>query len=169
LVKKTLIILITGIFFYSCGKGISPEPEGKINTTGFGGIVIFTGTWPAGIARTLIVAFKNPLNSSGDFNAFNLGFVSDTIPYGINSIFYSSLKNPLLEILPGEYSYIAVAQSRTPAISLNRIDWTVVGVYYANSDYSTPGKLIISKDEFVPNINITCDFDNPPPQPPGGE
>ena len=103
------------------------------------------------------------------FNAFNLGFVSDSIPYGISSIFYSSLKNPLLEILPGVYSYVAVAQSSTPTISLTRKDWKVVGIYYSNGNNSNPGKLIISKNEFVPNINITCDFDNPPPQPPGGE
>lgn len=169
MVKKTLIILITGLFFYSCGEGISPEPEGKIKAKGFGGEVVFKGNWPAGITRTLIVAFKNPLISTGDFNAFNLGFVSDTIPYGTSSITYNSLNNPLLEILPGEYSYVAVAQSRTPTISLNRKDWTVVGVYSSNGDESTPGKLIISQDEFVPDINIICDFDNLPPQPPGGE
>ena len=117
----------------------------------------------------MIVAFKNPLNSTGDFNAFNLGFVSDTIPYGVSSIFYSSLKNPLLDIIPGEYSYVAVAQSKTPVISLDRKDWFVIGIYYVNGDNSNPGKLIISKDEFVSNINMTCDFENPPSQPPGGE
>jgi hypothetical protein len=169
LVKKTLIILIAGLFFYSCGEGISPEPEVKIKTTGFGGEIVFKGNWPAGITRTLIVAFRNPLNSTGDFNALNLGFVSDTIPYGTNVISYSSLNNPLLEILPGEYSYVAVAQSTTPTISLNRKDWVVIGVYYSNGDESTPGKLVISQDVFVPDINIICDFDNLPPQPPGGE
>lgn len=169
MIKYSILILLAALLFYSCGEGISPEPEGKTKITGFGGIIVFNGKWPEGVTRTHIVAFKNPLNSIGDFNAFNLGFVSDSIPFGTRTIFFSSLKNPILDILPGEYSYVAVAQSRTPTMSLNRKDWFVVGVYYSNNDYSKPGKLLIPENQFVTNINITCDFNNPPTQPPGGE
>jgi hypothetical protein len=169
LIKNYLLILISTVILYGCGEGISPEPEGKIKLTGFGGIIVFKGNWPDGIKRTHIVAFKNPLNSAGDFNAYNLGFVSDSIPYGIQTVYFSSLKNPILDILPSEYSYVAVAQSRTPTISLNRKDWFVVGVYYSNNDFTKPGKLIIPANTFVTDINIICDFNNPPPQPPGGE
>ena len=169
MLKKLILIFFIGLIFLSCGEGIAPEPEGKTKTTGFGGILVFKGKWPEGIKRTHIVAFRKPLNSVGDFNAFNLGFVSDSILYGSKSMFYNSNINPLLEIIPGEYSYVAVAQSRTPEISINRKDWYVIGVYYGNGDKTSPAKLIIPKDEYVTNINITCDFDNPPTQPPGGD
>ncbi len=166
---KLTIILLFAVLFIGCGLGISPEPEVIETNTGFGGTITFKGNWPQGITRTHVVAFKNPLNSTGDFNAFNLGFVSDSIPNNTRSVYYSSTKNPLIEIKPGEYSYIAVAQSKTSEISISRKDWVVVGIYYAENDSLNPGKLIIKENEFTGNINFICDFDNPPPQPPGGD
>jgi len=68
----------------------------------------------------------------------------------------------------GEYSYIGVAQQSTVELSLSRKDWIVAGVYYANGDTTQPGKLTIPENTMVRNINIICNFDNPPPQPPGG-
>ncbi|MBK6912601.1 MAG: hypothetical protein IPH11_02590 [Ignavibacteriales bacterium] len=44
----------------------------------------------------------------------------------------------------------------------------VAGIYYAEGDSANPGKLIIPQGQLVTNINIKCDFDNLPPQPPGG-
>ncbi len=165
---KIYIFLLISILFTGCGLGISPEPEVTETKTGFGGTITFKGTWPQGITRTHVVAFKNPLNSIGDFNAFNLGFVSDSIPKNTRSVYYSSTKNPLIEIKPGEYSYIGVAQSRTSEISISRKDWVVVGIYYTDGDSLNPGKLTIKDNEFTGDINFICDFDNPPPQPPGG-
>lgn len=162
------IIFLTACLFAGCGLGISPEPEVVETKTGFGGTITFKGNWPQGIKRTHVVAFKNPLNSIGDFNAYNLGFVSDSIPNNTRSIFFSSLKNPLIEIKAGEYSYVAVAQSKTSEISISRKDWVVVGIFYTEGDSTNPGKLLIKDDEFTGNINFICDFDNPPPQPPGG-
>jgi hypothetical protein len=149
----------------SCGEGIAPEP---IVQTGFSGTISFVGNWPQGITRTHIVVFKDPLLSAGDFNAFNLKFVSIEIPFGSTVFNYNSADTGVVPISEGEYSYIAVAQQKTPNVSLNRKDWSVVGVYYAGGDTSKPGKLIIPENTLVKNINIICDFNNPPPQPPGG-
>ena len=157
-----LILLIINL---SCGEGIAPEP---IVQTGFSGTVSFVGNWPQGITRTHIVVFKDPLLSAGDFNAFNLKFVSIEIPYGSQVFDYNSADTAVVPISEGEYSYVAVAQQKTPNVSLNRKDWFVVGVYYAGGDTSKPGKLIIPENTLVKNINIICDFNNPPPQPPGG-
>ena len=44
----------------------------------------------------------------------------------------------------------------------------LAAVYYTNGNTSAPGIISIPKDGYVDNINIYCDFDNPPPQPPGG-
>lgn len=154
------------LFVISCDKGISPEPEALPKEAGFGGNIVFKGIWPPDVRRTHIVAFRNPLKSVSDFNVLNLAFVGDSIPYGTKQIVFSSLISPLIPIKAGEYNYLAVAQSKSPALSLDRKDWYVVGVYYAGSDTSKPGVLRIPESTFIPDINITCDFDNPPPQPP---
>lgn len=153
------------IFNLSCGEGIAPE---AIVQTGFSGTVSFVGNWPQGITRTHIVVFENPLLSAGDFNAFNLKFVSVEIPYGTQVYNFNSVDTAVVKITDGEFSYVAVAQQKTANVSLNRKDWFVVGVYYAGGDTTKPGTLIIPKNTLVKNINIICDFDNPPIQPPGG-
>ncbi|HEX2961992.1 MAG TPA: hypothetical protein VHO43_09395 [Ignavibacteriales bacterium] len=163
-------VFFSTLFFLSgCDGGITPSPEGAPKEAGFGGSVAFKGMWPSGVTRTHIVAFRNPLNSAGDFNALNLAFVSDSIPFGTTGIVFSSLINPQLPIKSGEYAYVAVAQSKTPSLSLDRKDWFVSGVYYANGDTTKPGRLVIPENTFVTDIHITCDFNHPPPQPPGGQ
>jgi len=165
---KRVFLLIPFILIIGCGEGIEPI----VNTSGFSGKIVFIGVWPDSITRTHLVIFENPLNSASDFSLGNLKFISVEIPYGVNEFQFSSRDTSVIPgnrlFSPGEYSYVAVAQSKTPDVSLNRADWNVVGVYYANEDTTQPGKLIISENTFVQNINITCDFNNPPPQPPGG-
>jgi len=159
------ILIIISVIYYSCGEGIAPEP---ITQTGFSGTITFIGDWPAGVTRTHIVVFKDPLLTAGDFNAFNLKFVSIEIPYGSTVFNYNSADTSVIKINEGEYSYIAVAQQKTASVSLNRKDWFVVGVYYAGGDTTKPGKLVIPQNTLVKGINIICDFNNPPIQPPGG-
>ena len=158
------IVLLSAISF-NCDEGISPEP---IYQTGFSGKVSFLGNWPEGITRTHIVVFKDPLLALGDFNIANLKFVSVEIPYGSISFNYNSADTSVVPIGEGEFAYVAVAQQKTVNLSLNRKDWFVVGVYYAGGDTTNPGKLVISDKTLVKGIDIFCDFDNPPPQPPGG-
>jgi hypothetical protein len=164
--KYFLLILFSfAVLNLSCGEGIAPEP---IVQTGFSGTVTFIGGWPTGVTRTHIVVFKDPLLTAGDFNAFNLKFVSAEIPFGSSGFNYNSVDTAVVKIGEGEFSYVAVAQQKTPNVSLNRKDWFVVGLYYAGGDTTKPGKLIIPQNTLVRGINIKCDFNNPPPQPPGG-
>lgn len=160
-----LVLIVFSIIYFSCGEGIAPEP---ISITGFSGTITFVGDWPAGITRTHIVVFKDPLLATGDFNALNLKFVSVEIPYGSSAFNYNSVDTAVVPIGEGEFSYVAVAQQTTTNVSLNRKDWFVVGVYYAGGDTTKPGKLIIPQNTLVKGINIICDFNNPPIQPPGG-
>ncbi|NWF89503.1 MAG: hypothetical protein HXY50_08575 [Ignavibacteriaceae bacterium] len=163
--KSLLPIILLSVFLFSCGEGIAPEP---IKQTGFSGSVTFVGDWPLGVTRTHIVVFKDPLLTAGDFNAFNLKFVSVEIPYGSTVFNYNSADTAVVPIGEGEFSYVAVAQQKTLNVSLNRKDWFVVGVYYAGGDTTKPGKLTIPQNTLVRGININCDFNNPPIQPPGG-
>lgn len=165
----TLIIFV----LYGCGGGIEPATDsGSLQPEGFSGAVIFVGSWPDSVKRTHIVVFRDPLDSESDFNIFNLSFVSQEIPSGAVYYAYTSLDTgfvPVGGLIPtGEYSYTAVAQSFSEEVSFDRKDWVVVGVYYASGDSSKPGKLIIPQGQVIQDINIKCDFDNPPPQPPGG-
>ena len=163
------LLFVILIFYSGCDKGISPTSGNEyITKAGFSGTITFVGQWPDSVARTHLVVFKNPLNSAGDFNAFNLSYVSLEIPYGTKEFHYSSLDSSYVQIKAGDYAYVAVAQSKTPALSLNRKDWYVVGVYYAGGDTSNPGTLVIPDNTLVRNINIVCDFNHPPKQPPGG-
>jgi hypothetical protein len=174
---KILSILI--VFFFmllvSCDSdhGIAPKPIiDKSETTGFSGRITFVGTWPDSIQRTHIVMFKDPLLTALDFNIINLKYVSLEIPFGAEFYDYNSADSsfwPLDGIIEaGEYAYLSVAQQSTVELTFLRKDWFVTGVYYAEGDTTQPGTLTIPEITMVKNINIICDFDNPPPQPPGG-
>ena len=75
----------------------------------------------------------------------------------------------LNSIEAGDFAYLAVAQTTETEIQLVRSAWVVAGVYNSEGDSSEFGKLTIPPGTFLKDINIICDFNNPPPQPPGGE
>ena len=166
-----ILFLLIPLFFIGCDKGIEPYPEPvDPENTGFAGTITFTGEWPSGIKRTHIVLFKERINVEEDFFPPNLSYVSDNIDSRTVSLSYNSRESNLLEvdIEPRQYSYIVVAQSTKEELSLARSDWFVVGAYYVNGNTSEPGKIAVSEGEITGGVDIICDFDNPPPQPPGG-
>jgi hypothetical protein len=160
------IIIILLFLLISCDKGLSPElAETK---AGFSGTVTFIGNWNSEAKQTYVVAFKNPLLSIDDFSIFNLKFVSELIPFGSSTYSYSTndAGAVLSNIDSGDYSYVAVAQTIRDTLSLARKDWIVAGIYTLENNLTQPGILNIPQGTFVENINIVCDFNNPPPQPP---
>ncbi|MCZ6701660.1 MAG: hypothetical protein O6940_01325 [Ignavibacteria bacterium] len=152
--------------------GIAPKPI--VDTEfGFGGNIVFYGAWPDSVKRIILVVFKDPLINPDDFVLTNIGFLSFELPLGVQTYQYSSLDSALIPLIPDEippsvYHYVAVVQQSTDELSLDRRDWFVTGVYYANGDTTAPGVLTIPEDVYVDDINIYCNFENPPPQPPGG-
>lgn len=165
---KTLLYIVLMLTFFSCDKGLSPELI-DINPS-FGGTITFIGDWDEEVTRTHVVLFKSPLLSKEDFNAFNLKYVSDTITHGANSYNYNTNDESLLSnITSGDYAYLAVAQSKTEVLSLNREDWKIVGLYSTESDTTKPNILTIPEATFIDSVDIICDFNSLPPQPPGGE
>ncbi|MGD8781269.1 MAG: hypothetical protein PVH88_20180 [Ignavibacteria bacterium] len=167
LLTTAILLLIISI---SCDGGIEPYPEPlDPGLTGFSGLITFTGDWPEGVTRTHLVVFENTINSYADFFPPNMSFIVDPVPYGATEFEYNSNDNNyenLFEIEPGTYRYIVVAQSSTKEISLSRSDWVVVGIYYNEGDNSTPGSMTIEEGKITADINIVCDFNNPPLQPP---
>jgi hypothetical protein len=166
-----ILLLISLLFLLTaCDQGVAPKRN--TDPTGFSGKITFIGVWPDSIRRTHIVMFKNPLLRENDFSIFNIQYVSLEIPYGTQIHNYNSTDSSFLPetgyLDPGEYSYLAVAQSKTPELSLNRPDWFVTGLFVVPPDTLQPGKITIPEGTVIENIDIICDFDNPPPQPPGG-
>lgn len=171
-------LILSFLFFIlllnSCDNGLEPKPEPDVDqVSGFKGTVTFIGEWPDSIKRTHIVVFKDPLLQPTDFVLTNLRFISNEIAFGSSTFNFSSLDSAVIppepgSFEPGEYAYVAVAHQATEFLSLARRDWFVSGIYYANNDTITPGVMVVPPDRMVENINITCDFNNPPPQPPGG-
>lgn len=166
--KKIIYIsLIPLIILMSCGEGISPLPE--TTEPGFAGTITFIGDWPQDSVRTHIVLFKEALEDSTDFNIVNLGFISVEIPDSSSEFNYNTYDHAVIgEIEAREYAYLAVAQSSTESLSLQRKDWYVIGIYCNDTDVTCTGRILIPAGAYLQDINITCDFNNPPPQPPGG-
>lgn len=169
---EIILILLLAVTFLSCDKGI--EPKNYDEPTGFSGTVYFVGEWPAEIKRMFIVVFKDPLLSSADFTITNLKFLSREIPLGVSSYQFSSFDTSYIPtvpgpFLPGTYAYVAVAYQTTEDLSLAREDWYVAGVFDGNLNTNQAAPMILRENVFITYINIVCDFNNPPPQPPGGK
>lgn len=171
ILPKYIIIVITCsyIFITSCDSdhGIAPKPV--LNSFGFGGNIVFYGSWPDSIKRMYLVALKD----TGNFVVTNFRYVSLELPLGVPALPFSSLDSAYVPLVPDEnppsnYHYVVVVQQSTDSLSWRRKDWFVTGIYYENNDTTVPGTLTIPENTFVNNINIYCDFNNPPNQPPGG-
>ena len=170
--KYFLVFFSLISIFVACDHGIEPKPVLK-SPPGFSGTIRFISEWPDSVKRSFLVVFKNPLRSDSDFTILNLKFLSREIPLGLQMHEYSSLDSAYIPATPGpfqtgSYAYVAVVQQSTETLSLARKDWFVSGVYYTFGDTTKPGTMIIPDSTFVKNINIIVDFNNPPPQPPGG-
>ena len=170
----SIIIVCFFIILVSCDSehGIAPKPIVK-QEFGFGGNIVFYGAWPDSIRRIILVVFKDPLINPDDFVITNISYLSFELPLDIQAHQYSSLDSAIIPLVitdppPSVYHYVAIAQQSTEELSLSRRDWFVAGIYYADGDTTTPGILTIPENAFVDNINIYCDFENPPTQPPGG-
>jgi len=168
--KFFFIILLTVIFIVSCDRGLAPTEPGLENKTGFGGTITFLGNWDSEITQTNIVLFKNPLLSGADFNIQNLKYLSTSIPFGSSDYIYNTIDSISFgNVEAGSYAYLAVVQTKADPITLDRKDWFVVGVYQSRALGSEPGEITIERNKFKFDVNIICDFNNPPPQPPGGK
>ncbi len=165
---KFFIFLFAIALLSGCNHGIAPIEAPDVEP-GFSGKITFIGNWPNDVLQTVVVLFKDPLIDSTDFNMLNLRFVSAPIPYGSKEFIFSTedKNNFVSNVEPGEYAYLAVAQQIIPN-SFARKAWRIAGVYCPDGDSTNAGKFYLPENTFLENVNITCDFNRPPAQPPGG-
>lgn len=163
------ILLACLVIFASCDGGLAPKESGLEYQTGFGGIISFVGNWDPDVTYTNIVLFKDPILSEEDFNIHNLKYLSTPIPFGSAEYNYTTIDSILFgNVESGKYAYLAVVQSKSEDLSLQRKDWFVVGIYNSGEEGLADGEIYIEENKFKFETNIRCDFENLPPQPPGG-
>jgi hypothetical protein len=181
--NRILTVLLLFVSFYSgCDKGLMPPPALDPNApTGFGGIIYFTN-WPPLDSVDLVVqelriaAFKRPpIDTTLLIVEYALGNViiypavgatgyskRDSSGHLRDSIHYAIYFNPGVDVVPATFSYIAMAWRYGPN---SLTDWRPAGLYTTQPGTFNPGAITIRKNVFIPNVNIHCDFRNPPPIP----
>ncbi len=185
-----LLLLSAILAMYSgCDQGLAPlPPPPPIDPnapTGFGGTIYFRN-WPHidsvdnVVWELRLAIFKQiPVDTSGLFNELLRGNVliypqigqtafskrdprdstgrtlRDTIQY---EIYFTTD----LDSLPKSYNYAAMAWRFSPNLF---VDWKPAGLYATQPYGFTPKTITVRKNIFLRNIDIYCDFRNPPPKP----
>lgn len=82
--------------------------------------------------------------------------------YGVDTSLRFTFTDLGSNLRVGEYAYIAVAQQYGPDV-FNQ--WKVAGLYVIPPDTLNPAPVRVLLHRLTPNVDITVDFHNPPPQP----
>jgi hypothetical protein len=139
----------------ACDHGLEPPPAAK---PGFGGRITYKGKWPAvdSLVRLALVAFKHypPTNILNDVLSGDAVYdTALTRNVGFQDYqFYAE---------PTRFEYVVVAQQYGPDIFSQ---WRVIGVYSDDPTQVTPLAVTVTAGTFVSGIDITVDFNYPPPQ-----
>lgn len=183
--KHIAAVILSAFLLHSpgCDKGIAPlniPPIDPNAPTGFGGIIYFMN-WPTDsvdikVQELRIAAFKEaPVDTTGLFFEFLRGNVIIYPPVGTpayskrdstgrlrDSIHYEIFLRPGVDSLPATYTYIAMAWRDGPNVFA---DWRPAGLYTTQPGTFNPGSITVTRGRFIQNIDIHCDFRNPPPRP----
>ncbi len=158
--KAKILIITLILFFLSCDHGLKPSEREilpEYEEPGFGGTVYFKGGWPDSIYDLRVVAFRKypPQDIINEVLQGKAKF-SETLPQRVDSTKYEVPADT------GKWEYVVVALRYGSNIYS---DWKAVGVYDTTPGDTIPTPIYIPYGKFLKGINITCDFDNPPPQP----
>lgn len=168
--KNIFIVLFLFSFaIISCDHGLAPPPKEKIEQ-GISGTIYYKGTFPDSLKEHRLIAAKmyRKFRSMNEIMMLILSG-SDSI-HIYPSILQSSLSLQKEDSIkyrfvlpPAEYKYIAVAQTTGEVFDSTK--WKIVGVHSLDSITWDPRPVHIHSGSFVDSINITVDYNNPPPQP----
>jgi len=128
-----------------------------------------------GLQKRWSTILNTPTDTSGLILEFFLGHVLVYPPIGttaftrydstgnfVSSIKYSVILRNVTEESPASFAYVALAWR----YGLNfGVDWRPAGVYTTHPNTFIPSPLVVPLHRFPKDINIECDFRNPPPRP----
>jgi hypothetical protein len=162
---SNLLFYLISIFLLmisACNHGLSPKENESSQLAQISG-AIFYQNWPADSLFDLrLVVFEHypPENILNEVLLGRATVYPDLgelpLPFYVDTTFF------WLEIDPGTYEYIAVAQQYGPEITS---DWRAVGQYNTIPGDSLPTPITVNSGELLDNIIIYVDFDDLPPQP----
>ena len=157
-VSRNFFIVVVLLLLVSCADhGLSPIAE----PPGFGGTITVKPPWapPDSLFDLRVVAFRNnPPGNILEEVANNRALISSR-PLQFN-VTTQEYKISAADV-SGTFKYIAVAQQYTDSIT----SWKAVGIYSTTGDWNNPSAITLDGARFVPDVDITVDFYNLPPQP----
>ncbi len=168
-IMKNLLIILLFFLIISCDHGLAPPPKEKIEQ-GIAGTIYYKGKFPDSLKEHRLFAAKM-------FRKFrSMNEIMSLILSGSDSIqiYPSILQSPLsltkedsikykFVLPPALYRYIAVAQTSGGIFDSSK--WQIVGVYSRDTVNWPPSQVLVGTGYFVDSVNITVDYNNPPPQP----
>jgi hypothetical protein len=153
--RKVRLVFFLLLALSACDHGLEPPPATK---PGFGGRISYVGNWPPAdsLVRLALVAFKDyPPTDIVDDVLSGRAVYDTALARNVDFQDYQFFTDP------ATFKYVVVAQQYGSNLFS---DWRVIGVYSDNPSQGTPKSVVVSPETFVSGIDITVDFDHPPPQ-----
>ena len=161
--NSLILVYIFLLLFYACDHGLKPTDENQSQKSGISGTISYINWPPANslFDLRLVVFEKYPpesiLAELNDERAHvHPGFGEEGLPFPVDTTSY------VMELDPGYYEYIVVAQQYGPNLFA---DWLAAGQYDTLFSDELPTPITVISGEILEEINIQVDFDNLPPQP----
>ena len=147
----------------SCDHGSKPVEEKTSQMSGISGKISYAN-WPtAESLYDLRLVVFNQYPPENIFDELSAGRAhvypaigEESLPFFVDTIAYT------MELEPGFYEYVAVAQQYGPNIFE---DWLAAGQYDTLLTDGLPTPITVQAGEILDNINFKVDFDSLPPQP----
>ncbi len=155
-----LAILFLSVF--SCDHGLKPVEEKSSQMSGISGTISYAN-WPTeeNLFDLRLVVFnryppENIFDELGAGRAFVYPAIGEeSLPFFVDTTY-------IMELNPGYYEYVAIAQQYGPNIFE---DWLAAGQYDTIFSDELPTPITVVSGKLLEDINIQVDFDSLPPQP----
>jgi hypothetical protein len=161
--RYLIIVSVIIVYIYSCDHGLEPLESDQIEKTGISGTIYYTN-WPTADSlfdlRLVVFKIYPPENIIDELSAGRAyvypAIGEESLPFFVDSMTY------VMELNPGYYEYIAIAQQYGPNLFT---DWLAAGQYDTLYSDAIPTPITVNSGELLENLNIYVNFDSLPPQP----
>ena len=161
--KYVIVLYVFLVYIYSCNHGLKPTAPQELEQAEIRGTISYSNWPPADSLFDLrLVVFKiyPPENIFEEISA-GRAFVYPAI--GNEGLpFYTDSTTYVMQLDPGYYGYIAIAQQYGPNLFT---DWLAAGQYDTLFSDELPTSITVISGDLLQDINIKVDFDSLPPQP----